>query len=48
MQISNSDVKVAILNAQNSRWVLEPIETCYSSAEQAVFNGKSTGEVWVP
>ena len=33
--------KVAVLNAQNHRWELEPIETSYSGANHAVLQAQN-------
>ena len=36
METSYSDARHAVLYAENHRWVLEPIETSISSANDAV------------
>ena len=43
---SNSDAKHTVVHAQNDRLYLGPIHTCYSGAEDAVLNAKTTGEGW--
>ena len=45
---SNSDVKPAVVYAQNDRSCLGPIETCYSGPEGAVLLEKTTREGWDP
>ena len=37
-----------MVNAQNDRSCLGPIETCYSGPEVAVLQAKTTGGVWDP
>ena len=44
METSNSGAKHAVLNAQNNRLYLGPIETCYSGPKVAVLHPKSTDE----
>ena len=46
MDTSNSDVKPAVVHAQNDRSCLGPIETCYSGPEGAVLHEKTTGDVF--
>ena len=46
IETSNSDVKPAVVRAQNDRSCLRPIETCYSGPEVAVLNAKTTGEAF--
>ena len=41
-ETSNSDVKPAVVHAQNDRSCLGPIETCYSGPEGAVLLPKTT------
>ena len=41
MEISNSGHNVAVVNAQNHRLWLGPIETCNSDAKVAVLNEKN-------
>ena len=41
-----SDVKHAVVHAQNDRSSLGPIETCYSGPEVAVLDAKTTGVVF--
>ena len=48
MEISNSDTRHAVLQAENRRWRLGPIETCYSGPEVAVLHAKTTGGVYSP
>ena len=45
---SNSDAKLAVLNAKNRRWGLGPIETCNTGPKVAVLNAKTTDEVSEP
>ena len=40
METSNSDAMNAVLQAENHRWSLGPIETCYSGPEVAVLHEK--------
>ena len=42
---SNSGANHAVVNAQNDRSCLGPIETCYSGPEVAVLQSKTTGGV---
>ena len=48
IETSNSDVKPAVVHAQNDRTCLGPIETCYSGPEVAVLQAKTTDEVFDP
>ena len=48
LETTNSDVKTAVLHAQNDRTCLGPIETCYSGPEVAVLHAKTSGEGWDP
>ena len=48
IETTNSDVKVAVLNAQNHKWGLGPIETSNSDAKYAVLHAKTTDEGWNP
>ena len=48
METSNSGGKVTVLNAQNDKSVLGPIETSNSGAKGAVLNAKTTDEGWDP
>ena len=49
METSYSGANHAGLQAQNDRWVLEPIDTSNSGANGAVFLMlKTIGEVWDP
>ena len=48
METSNFDAGNAVLQAENHRWSLGPIETCYSGPEVAVLNAKTTGGVYSP
>ena len=41
VETSNSDAKVAVLNAQNHRWRLGPIETSNFDAKGAVLNAQN-------
>ena len=41
METSNSGANHAVLNAQNDRCVLGPIETCYSGHNVAVVNSQN-------
>ena len=47
METSNFGSNHAVLNAQNDRLGLGPIETSYSGAKGAVLNAKK-GEAWDP
>ena len=44
METSNSGANHAVLNAQNDRWDLGPIETCNSGPKVAVLQAKGTKE----
>ena len=44
MEISNARAKHAVLNAQNNRLCLGPIETSYSVPKVAVLHPKTTDE----
>ena len=44
METSIARAKHAVLNAQNNRLCLGPIETCYSGPKVAVLNPKTTDE----
>ena len=46
METSNSGHNVAVVNAQNHRWGLRPIETCNSGTKVAVLHAKTTDEGW--
>ena len=46
METSNSGANHAVLNAQNDRCGLGPIETSYSGLNVAVFHAKATDEGW--
>ena len=46
MQTSNSVANQAVLNAQNDRRGLGPIDTCNSGPEVFVLNAKTTDEGW--
>ena len=48
MQTSNPGGNHAVLNAQNDRRGLRPIETCYSGPKVAVLHPKTTDEGWDP
>ena len=48
MDTINSDVKPAVVHAQNDKSCLGPIEICYSGLEGAVLNEKTTGDVFDP
>ena len=48
METSNSDARHAVLNAENHRWGLGPMDTCYSGPEVAVLQAKTTDEGWDP
>ena len=48
METSDSHTRYAVLQAENHRWSLGPIETCYSGPEVAVLNAKTTGGVYSP
>ena len=48
METSDSDARNAVLQAENHRWSLGPIETCYSGPEVAVLPAKTTGVVYSP
>ena len=48
METSNSDARHAVLQAENHRWSLGPIETCYSGPEVADLHAKTTGGVYSP
>ena len=43
-----SDAKHAVVQAQNDRWGLVPIETCNSVPKVAVLHAKTTDEGWDP
>ena len=43
-----TDAKCAVVNAENDRSCLGPIETCHSVPEVAFLPGKATGEVCDP
>ena len=43
METSGCDAKHAVVQSQNDRTCLGPIETCYSGPEVAVLHSKSTG-----
>ena len=43
METSNSAANHAVLQSQNDRWGLGPIETCTSGSKVAVFNAKNHG-----
>ena len=45
---NNSGGNYAVLRAQNDRWGLVPLETCYSGPEVVVFHVKTTGGVFDP
>ena len=46
IETTNSDVKPAVVHAQNDRWYLGPIEICYSDPKVAVLHAKTTDEGW--
>ena len=46
MQRSNSGANQAVLNAQNDRRGMGPIETCNSGTKVAVLLAKTTDEDW--
>ena len=46
LKTSNSDAKVAGLNAQNHRWRLGPMETSNSGANHAVLHAQTTDKGW--
>ena len=46
METSDSDVKHAVVHAQNDRSCLGPIETCYSGPEVEVLHVKTIGVVF--
>ena len=48
IETSNSDVKHAVVHAQNDRSCLGPIETCYSCLKVAVLHVKNPDEGWDP
>ena len=48
METSISDANHAVLQAQNDRWGLGPIETCKSDPNVAVLHLKTTDEGWDP
>ena len=48
IETSNSDVKPAVVHAQNDSTYMGPIETCYSGPEVTVLPAKTTGEGWDP
>ena len=48
METSNSDAKHDVLNAQNHRGGLGPIETCNSGPKFSVFYSKTTNVGWDP
>ena len=48
IETSNSDVKSAVVHAQNDRTYLGALETCYSGPEVAVLHAETTGEGWDP
>ena len=46
MENSGCDAKHAVVQSQNDRTCLGPIQTYYSGPEVAVLHSKSTGVVW--
>ena len=48
METSDSDARNAVLQAENHRWSLGPIETFYSGPEVAVLHAKTTAVVYSP
>ena len=46
METSHSDANQAVFHAQNDKWCLGPIESCYSGPKLAVLHAKATGEGW--
>ena len=48
MESGHSDAKHAVVNVQNDRSCLGPIETCHSGPEVAVLHAKTTGGVLYP
>ena len=46
METSDSDANHAVFHAQNDRWCLGPIESCYSGPKFSVLHAKTTGEGW--
>ena len=46
IETSHSDVKTAVVHAQNDRSCLGPIETCHSGPKCAVWHAKTTDEGW--
>ena len=48
IETSNSDASHFVLQAQNDRWGLGPIEASVSGAKVAVMNAKNIGVVWDP
>ena len=44
METSNARAKHAVVNAQNNRLSLGPLETCYSGLKVAVLHPKTTDE----
>ena len=48
IETTNSDVRHAVLHAQNDRSYLEPMETCYSGPEVAVLHAKTTRGILDP
>ena len=48
METSDSDARNAVLQAENRRWSLGPLETCYFGPEVAVLHAKTTSVVYSP
>ena len=48
MQTSNSGTNQAVLNPQNDRRGLGPIDTCNSGPKVAVLHAETTDEGWDP
>ena len=46
IETSDSDANHAVLNEQNDRWGLGPIETCNSAPKLAVLQAKTTDKGW--
>ena len=46
METNNSDANHAVLNTQNDRWGLGPIETINSGHHDAVVNAQNHCEGW--
>ena len=46
IETSNSDARHAVLQAENHRWGLGPIETCTFGPNVAGLHAKTSGEGW--